>query len=475
MPPYNTRRSRAAFQKRGCQGAYSTMLLSHRIRIDPTPNQGKYFSQAAGTARRVWNWALAEWQRQAAAGMRPNAMALKKQFNAIKYAHSDWLDVQGRPWLHSIHRDAHAHPFAHLVRAWSRYFAQRREGVTAHPPVFKKKGRCRDSFYIANDKLRLEGKSAVLPKVGRVQLSEALRLPGKIMAANVSREADHWFFSVQVDVPEAQASLRRSINGIIGVDLGVTVAATLSSGEKIVAPRPLRATLRRLRIRSRRQSRKIEAAKTSAGIKGRVPKDTRLPVSKTRTKGAHALARLHARIAHVRRDFLHKLTTRLCRENQAVAIEDLCVKGMLANHRLARSISDVGFYEFRRQLRYKALRYRTKIVLADRWYPSSKLCSSCGAKNSTLRLGEGPWNCTCGVRHDRDVNAAINLQRIATGALEAESALPVASQTVTLGTAAGMVPAGGGKVTPARYEHGQQDGSGQEEDGTYAHVFDSSV
>ena len=123
------------------------MLLAHRIRIDATLDQRAYFARAAGTARRVWNWALAEWQRQVGAGQRPNAMLIKKQFNAIKYTHSDWLDEQGLPWLRTIHRDAHAQPFAHLAKAWSRYVEQRRAGRKAHPPRFKKKGRCTDSFY----------------------------------------------------------------------------------------------------------------------------------------------------------------------------------------------------------------------------------------------------------------------------------------------------------------------------------------
>ncbi|CAH0293480.1 hypothetical protein SRABI118_04150 [Massilia sp. Bi118] len=448
------------------------MLLAHRIRIDPTPEQRDYFARAAGTARRVWNWGLAESLRQVASGCKPNAMALKRQFNAIKYLDPAWLDANGQPWLRLIHRDAHAQPFANLARAWSRYFEQRRAGGKARPPRFKKKGRCTDSFYLANDKFRLEDKIAILPKVGRVALREALRWPGRILGASVSREADRWFLSVQVEVPHDVARRRRTGDGIVGVDLGVSSAATLSSGEKIGAPRPLRGALRRLRIRSRRLSRKLESAKAAAGITGRIPKGTRLPVSKNRTKGALALARLQAKIARVRRDFTHKLTTRLCRENQAVVIEDLNVKGMLANARLARAIADVGFYEFRRQLLYKAPRYGTDIVLADRWYPSSKLCSHCGVRNASLSLGEHAWTCAaCGAHHGRDLNAAINLQRLATGALAARPALPEASRAVTPGTAAGTGPAGGGKVTPVRDEHGQQDGSGQEENGAhfYAH------
>jgi putative transposase len=446
------------------QRRFHDMLLAHRIRLDPTATQRDYFMRAAGTARRVWNWALAEWQRQMAAGLRPNAMALKKQFNAIKYSDPDWLDAGGQPWLRTVHRDAHAQPFANLAKAWSRYFAARREKHPAHPPVFKKKGRCRDSFYVANDRLSLDDVTVMLPKVGRVGLCETLRWPGRIIGASVSREADHWFLSVQVEVPEQVARRRRDDDGITGVDLGISVAATLSSGEKIAARRPLKAALRRLRIRSRRQSRKLEAAKTSTGISGPIPKGTRLPPSKNRTKGARALARLYARIAHVRMDFMHKLTTRLCRENQALVIEDLNVSGMLANARLARAIADIGFYQFRRQLQYKAMRYGTTLVLADRWYPSSKLCSGCGERNSNLVLGECNWTCAaCGAHHDRDINAAINLQRLATGAFAAQSALPVASPTATPDTVAGMGPARGGKVTPVRYEHGQQDDSGQEE------------
>jgi putative transposase len=444
------------------------MLLSHRIRIEASAAQGDYFARAAGTARRVWNWALAEWNRQATAGQRPNAMALKKQFNAIKYAHPDWQDQEGQPWLRTIHRDAHAQPFAHLAKAFARYFAAIKAKAPAHPPRFKKKGRCRDAFYVANDKFRLEGKSAVLPKVGRVALVEALRFAGKIMGACVSRQADWWYLAVQVEVPDEVAHRRRTGDGVVGVDLGITAAATLSTGEKMEAPRPLKAALRRLRIRSRRQSRKVEAAKRAARIAGPIPKGTRLPVSKNRTKGARALARLHARIARVRADWTHKLTTRLCRENAAIGIEDLNVRGMLANCRLARAIADVGFYATRRQLVYKALRYGSLLAVADRWYPSSKLCSACGMKNDSLALGERAWTCAgCGARHDRDTNAGINLERLATGALSARPALPVASSAATPGTAADLGSAAGGEVTPVRHEHGQLDGSGQEEDAAH--------
>ena len=113
------------------------MFFSHRIRLDPTPEQRDYFARAAGTARRVWNWALAEWNRQVGAGLKPNAMALKKQFNRIKYLDPDWQDADGQPWLRTIHRDAHAQPFAHLAKAWSSYFERHRGGLSAHRSCLK--------------------------------------------------------------------------------------------------------------------------------------------------------------------------------------------------------------------------------------------------------------------------------------------------------------------------------------------------
>jgi putative transposase len=441
------------------------MQLTHKIALCPTPQQADYFSRACGTARRVWNWALAEWNRQYAAGRKPRAMALKKQFNAIKYRDPEWLDQHGQPWLKTIHRDAHAQPFAHLEKAWNRFFADIKAGKPAHEPQFKKKGRCRDSFYVANDKFRVSGKTIRLPKVGEVAMTEALRFEGKILGATVSRTADRWFVAIQVEVPDRVFHRHRTGNGVVGVDLGVKAAATLSSGEGIETPAPLKAALRRLRIRSRRLSRKIEAAKVAAGFapQARLPKGTRLPVSNNRRKSSAALARLHARVANARADFTHKLTTRLCRENQAVVIEDLRVKGMLANDRLARAISDVGFGIFRRQIEYKAKRYSTRLIIADRWYPSSRLCSVCGWKNESLALKDQSWTCPeCGTHHDRDVNAARNLKRLATS-----TALPVASPSGNGGTAVGMVPIVVGKVTPVRYECGQQDASGQERNGAH--------
>ena len=442
------------------------MQLSHKIALCPTPEQVDYFNRASGTARRVWNWALGEWNRQYTAGHKPNAMVLKKQFNAIKYSDINWLDENRQPWLKTIHRDAHAQPFAHLAKAWNRFFAEIRAGKPAHEPQFKKKGRCRDSFYVANDKFSISGKTIRLPKIGDVALTEALRFEGKILGATVSRTGDRWFVAIQVEVSDAHFyHPPRTTNEIQGIDLGIKAVATLSNGEFVQAPKPLKAALRRLKIRGRRVSRKLEAAKVVAGYGCNVqlPKGVRLPRSNNYQKSSATLARLHARIANVRADFIHKLTTRLCREKQAVVIEDLHVKGMLANDKLARAISDMGFGMFRLQMEYKVKRYGTRLVVADRWYPSSRLCSICDWKNEALMLKDREWVCPqCGTHHDRDLNAALNLKRLATA-----TALPVASPASNGGATAERVSTVVGKVTPVRYECGQQDTSGQERNRAY--------
>ena len=264
------------------------MQPTYKIALCPTPEQVDYFKRACGTARRVWNWALNEWNRQYAAGGRPNA-------NAIKYTDPQWLDENGRPWLQDIHRDAHAQPFAHLAKAWERFFTDLKAGKEAHAPRFKKKGRCRDSFYVANDKFRLDGKTIRLPKIGEVAMTEELRFKGKILGATVSRTADRWFVAIQVEVPDAQFYRRRTVHDVNGIDLGIKAAATISSGEAIEAPKPLKAALRRLKIRGRRLSRKLEAAKEMAGFgrHARLPEGTRLPVSNNRQKSAAILARLY--------------------------------------------------------------------------------------------------------------------------------------------------------------------------------------
>lgn len=212
------------------------------------------------------------------------------------------------------------------------------------------------------------------------------------MSATVSRTADRWFVSIAVEVPHTPPVENQDVGG---VDLGVTTLATLSTGEKIAGPKPHKALLGRLRRLSRAHSRKQKG-------------------SANKRKATMKLARLHARIANIRRDALHKLTTMLATRLGIIGIENLNVAGMVKNHSLARAISDMGFFEFRRQLEYKAKMRGGKVVVMDRFFPSSKLCSDCVFHAGEMSLSIRAWTCeNCGEHHDRDVNAARNLKNMA--------------------------------------------------------------
>lgn len=354
------------------------MTLAHKIALDPTPTQAKFFAKAAGVSRFAWNWALERWNLEYREGKKPNGFRLKKQLNAIKR--------EQFPWMLEVHRDAAAQPFTHLQRAFERFFRGE-----ARRPTFKKK-RLHDSFYVANDKCRVKGRHVVLPKVGRVRMREVLRFQGKLCGATVSRDAGRWFIAFQVEVGEYQKE--RSGNSVVGVDLGVKDLATLSTGEKIPGPKALAKTLTKLRRLSRRLSRK---QKGSSNYK----------------KAAITVAQCHRRIKNMRQDYTHKLTTRLCRENQTVVIENLAVKNMAKNRRLTRVLSDASLGELRRQLTYKALIFMTFLAVADRWFPSSKRCSRCGYVKDSLLLSERSFRCdACGHIEDRDTNAARNLEHL---------------------------------------------------------------
>ncbi|MDR3165816.1 MAG: transposase, partial [Synergistaceae bacterium] len=234
------------------------------------------------------------------------------------------------------------------------------------------------------------------PNLGWVRIREILRFEGKVVSAIISRVANRWYVSITVDTPDAGPSSPEAENqGMVGVDLGVTALATLSTGEVIQGLKAHKIMLQRLRRILKNLSRKVKG-------------------SKNHEKSRRKLAWLHARIAHIRQDALHKLTTDLTREFHTIGIEDLNVKGMMKNRHLSRSIADMSFHEFRRQLEYKAAMRGGEIVVADRFFASSKTCATCGHKLNELPLSVHRWTCpSCGEEHDRDVNAAINLRNYA--------------------------------------------------------------
>ena len=357
------------------------------------------------------------WKTSYEAGEKPSGRELKKKFNADKY--------ERFPWMKDVHRDAHARPFDDLQDAFKHFFRRIKNGERQPGyPKYKKKGKSKDSFYCAPDKIRFSCHRVRLPRIGWVKMREALRFEGKVLGATVSRTADQWHIAVQVDVGEIRRE--RTGDSVVGVDLGIKASATLSTGEVIESPKALGNSLEKLKRLSRQHSRKMRG-------------------SANRKKSAIKLARLHLRIANIRQDHTQKVSTRLVRENQAVGIEDLAVRNMVKNRKLARRIVDEAWGDLGRQLQYKAPMYKTEIMVHDRWFPSSKMCSDCGCVLDELPLAVREWACpACGVVHDRDHNAAINLSKIPLGKREFT---PVEREALTGGWSAGettLVEAGTG-------------------------------
>jgi putative transposase len=375
------------------------MLRAHKIELKPNQTQAHYFARACGTARFAWNWALDQWCQQFAAGSTPTEGALRKLLNSIKR--------QQFPWMLEVSKFVPACAIIDLGKAFVRYFT----GKARHPR-FKKKG-AHDSFFAADpDNFTCEGNRIRLPIIGWVRMTQALRFKGRLISATVSRTADRWFVSILVDIPHIPPA--RENQTVVGVDLGISALATCSDGASFDNPRPLRFALRRLKRCCRRLARKQKG-------------------SQNRRKAIQKLRRLHNRIGNIRKDALHKATVSIVRRSGVIVLEDLNIRGMLANHRLARAISDVGLYEFRRQIHYKAEWHGSTVLIAPRFFPSSKLCNACGHKLDELPLGVRRWECPyCQTVHERDQNASCNLRDWSTGRLRELNAC--GDRSSTLGT-----------------------------------------
>lgn len=409
------------------------MLIAHKITLDLNNCQATYMARAAGTARFAYNWALAEWARQYEAWRldntlpKPSQAALRRQLNATKR--------EQFPWMLEVTKNAPQMAIMQLGDAFKNFFAGR-----AKYPKFRKKGQ-HDRFSLTNDQFSIDGSRIRIPNLGWVRMREVLRFVGKVMSATISRVADKWLVSIAVEVPDNSPLPPAKNQGVVGVDLGISALATLSTGESITGPKPHKALLDRLQRLSRSLSRKLKG-------------------SANRKKAKEKLARLHAKISNIRKDALHQLTTDLTRRFHTIGIEDLNVQGMVKNRCLARSIADMGFFEFRRQLHYKAAMRGGQVVVADRWFASSKTCSACEHKLDVLPLSARQWTCPeCGANHDRDVNAAINLKQVAESS--AGDCQHIQSMTECSVTACGEEGAGLGRKTRVKPASVKQEASGR--------------
>ena len=259
-------------------------------------------------------------------------------------------------------------------------------------PQFKKKGK-KDSFYLEGA-IQSKDNKIKIPKFGWLKCSEALP-QCDIKNVVISRTANEWFIAFKVPFTP---SVTPKTQDTVGVDLGVKTLATLSTGETFENPRPYKTAKRKLRLAQRQLSKKF--------VKGAKKQ------SNNYKKAAKKVAKIHQKVANIRKDSIHKLTSYLAKNHSEIVIEDLNVRGMSKNHKLASSILDGGFFEFRRQITYKSEWYGAKLTVINRFFPSSKTCSSCGEIKATLKLSERIFKCgACGYQADRDLNAAYNLEK----------------------------------------------------------------
>jgi IS605 OrfB family transposase len=399
------------------------VVQAYRYALDLTPTQQRVVLAHAGAARFAFNWALAQVKAvldqraaersydipdvQLTPALGWSLPALRRVWNAVKDRVAPWWPLCSKE-AYNTGLDA----LARGLKDWADSRAGTRAGRLVGFPRFKARRRSTPSVRFTTGAIRVEPDRhhVVLPRLGRLKLHESARKlarrldngTARILSATVRRDGGRWHVAFCVQVDRADRVPARP-GAVVGVDVGVTHLAVLSTGELVANPRHLSAALARMRALGRALSRKSGPDRRT----GRRP-------SRRWERAAARLGRVHARVAHLRRDGLHKLTSRLAARFGTVVVEDLHVAGMLRNRRLARHIADAGFAELRRQLAYKAAWHGGRLVVADRWYPSSKTCSACGVVRTKLALSEREYCCgVCGLVLDRDHNAARNLAALA--------------------------------------------------------------
>ena len=384
-------------------------MKAHKIRLNPTSEQAQYFWQAAGVARFAFNWALAEYNRREAEGqkvkIRGKGPCLIKDFVSLK--------SEQFPWVGDVTSYAYQGAFADLEKAISNYFSRkknsppsdwkpRKDGKPFGWPRFKSRDKAIPSFYLANTCLKFDDHLAVISKCpGPVNMTEPLRFNGRVMGARVSYRSKHWWLSVYVEIehifPEHNTD-------VVGIDLGIKYLAVTSDGVIYDNPKALQGAQRKLRRLQRhldRQSLKND--------KGEILPAREQGKNWHKTQGQ--IGKLHFRIANIRNEASHQMTTELARQYGIIGIENLNVKGMMKNRRLSKALNDAALYEKRRQLEYKATWNGGLVVPVGRWFASSKLCNSCGDINADLKLSDRQWTClNCGELNHRDGNASKNIR-----------------------------------------------------------------
>jgi putative transposase len=384
------------------------ILQAYRFALDPSPRRERAMRAHLGARRFAYNWGLALVKTRLGARARGddvdvpcNLPALRREWNRAK--------EMAAPWWREHSKEAYSSGLDALARGLRAFFDSRegrRRGRRVGFPVFRKKGGSRQSVRFTTGAIAVADRThIILPRLGRIRTHEATTAlaeriaagTARILTATLSREGDRWFVSFNCEVDRA---LRRPAHpaSVVGVDAGVHHLAVLSTGEAVSNPRPLHGAMRRIARLHRTMARRTRGS-------GRWQQTRR------------QLARAYRRAACIRGDAMHKLTTRLARTYGTIVVERLQVAGMMRNRPLARAIADAGLGALRRQLSYKCHWYGSRLIEADTFFPSTKLCSGCGTAKATLALSERVFRCEhCGAVVDRDLNAAANLAALVAAA-----------------------------------------------------------
>ena len=367
------------------------MKRAHRIALKPTPQQEALFGQHAGYARFAYNWAVGEFKAGLEVGEWLFERTLRPRWNKVK--------PMIAPWASALSQNAAKYAivdFGQAAASWGAYCKRLKAGQRVGFPRFKRR-RHEQGFRADNgpDTVRTDGRTVLLPKIGRVAMVEDLRFTGSIREVMVNQTAGVWFACFCIE--DGQAPPEVTEGPTIGVDVGVGTVAVCSDGMVVGNPRALARGLRGLRQVDR-------AIARSRNVHGKANPSNRRERLHARRR------RLHAGVVNVRNDRHHKATTAMAKASSRV-VETLHVAGMVRNRRLSRAISDVGMAGFLAKLEYKCSWYGAEFTRADRWFASSKRCSHCGWLNGDLTLSVREWLCSgCGELNDRDHNAAINLR-----------------------------------------------------------------
>ena len=363
------------------------MQLRYNFRLYPAPGQRSALAKAFGCARVVFNDGLRARQDAHAAGLPYVTDAeMSARLTAAK-------STPERAWLGEVSSVVLQQSLADLNTAYRNFFASatgKRKGRKVAPPRFRsRKDRRQAIRFTANARFKiLPGGKLRLPKIGDVPVRWSRDLPSAPSSVTVIMDAAGRYFASFV--VEAGEDPLPGLAADVGIDLGLTHFAVMSDGRKVASPKFLRRAERNLRKAQKALSRKVKG-------------------SSNRDKARIKVARQHAKVADSRRDWQHKLSTEIIRDNQAVYVEDLCVAG-LGRTRLAKSVHDAGWSAFTSMLEYKARRHGRTFIRTGRWEPTSQVCSACGVKDGPKPLSVREWTCAaCGVTHDRDVNAARNI------------------------------------------------------------------